>query len=166
GVLSWQGRFDESIAEYDVLLEHHPGDLDASLGRAEVLSWAGRYAEAESAFNAVLASDASNLRAVRGLARVYLWWGPNPPDDPYGRAMAFASGFMASPEQYPLAIEVYRTVLAQDAHAYVPRLKIAQLLAWSSRIDEAVAEYDVLLGQNPGDLEARLGRAEALSWGG
>jgi tetratricopeptide (TPR) repeat protein len=165
-VLSWQGKFDEALAEYEVLLEHQPDDVEALLGRAEVLSWSERYKEAETAFNAVLASDPTNLRAIRGLTRIYVWVGPNPPDDPYGRAMAFVNRFTENQKQFPLAIEVCRTVLALDQHAYAPRLKLAQILAWASRSDESVAEYDTLLAHYPGDLDARLGRAETLAWGG
>ena len=54
-VLSWKGDHDESLAEYDRLLDLEPPADDIDVERAEVLSWSGRYDEALLAFDAILA---------------------------------------------------------------------------------------------------------------
>lgn len=44
--LSWEGRWDEALAEYDRLLAVSPDDPDYLFGKAQVLAWMGRPAEA------------------------------------------------------------------------------------------------------------------------
>jgi hypothetical protein len=103
-VLAWSQRYDESIAEYDVLRaapqpsEAVPGQAaqrgaaersELELERAEVLSWAGRNAEAVAGFEAALARDPESARAARGLARAHRWSGrAAAADRAYGRALA------------------------------------------------------------------------------
>jgi len=74
-VLSWDGRFDESLAHYARFLERADPPPWAAVERATVLSWAGRYGDAEAAFHEILARDPRNAQALRGLARVYQWSG-------------------------------------------------------------------------------------------
>ena len=87
-VLAWSQRYDESLAEYELLADAGPAP-GIAVERAEVLSWAGRSDEAIAAFEAVLALDPHDARAARGLARAYRWSGRNAPADrAYARAMA------------------------------------------------------------------------------
>lgn len=74
-VLSWDGRYDESLRHYEVLIEggHHIAQM--AIERADVLSWAGRYDEAEAAYHAIVAENRTHARALRGLAHVYDWSG-------------------------------------------------------------------------------------------
>ncbi|HMO17547.1 MAG TPA: tetratricopeptide repeat protein [Oligoflexia bacterium] len=44
-VLSWQGRYDESLALYDSIIKNHPDDIQLRRNYAAVLSWAGRHSE-------------------------------------------------------------------------------------------------------------------------
>lgn len=44
--LSWEGRLDEALAQYDQLLTVAPDDPDYLLGKAQVLAWMGRPGEA------------------------------------------------------------------------------------------------------------------------
>ena len=69
-LLSWAGRLNESIADYDVLLALDPNQREARLGRARVLVWAGRYAAADSAYASILAADSNDVDALLGLARL------------------------------------------------------------------------------------------------
>ncbi len=74
-VLAWQGRYEESLEQYDALVEREGAPETVQVERAEVLSWAGRYGSAESAFRRILQRDPADARAARGLARVFLWSG-------------------------------------------------------------------------------------------
>ncbi len=74
-VQAWNGDYDPSLANYDVLLAMDPPPAGMRVERAEVLSWAGRYGEAEAAFQAILLEDPHHFEALRGLARVYNWSG-------------------------------------------------------------------------------------------
>ncbi len=86
-VLSWSGRLERALVEYDAL-SGEDADLVVRLERAETLSWAGRYRDAETAFAQILAEEGRNARAARGLARVYLWSGrAHKADRAYGRAL-------------------------------------------------------------------------------
>lgn len=88
-VLSWQGQYDEALAEFRTLAGLADPPDGVWVERAEVLSWAGRYDEAEAAFQAILAEDPENARAAAGLARVYLWSGrEQEADRAYERALA------------------------------------------------------------------------------
>lgn len=45
-LLGQAGRYAEALAQYDVLIQKFPDDVDHSLARARVLGWAGRDSEA------------------------------------------------------------------------------------------------------------------------
>jgi tetratricopeptide (TPR) repeat protein len=87
-VLAWDERWDESIAEFDALLDAAPADRELALERAEVLSWAGRTDPALAAFDAVLAEAPDDARAARGRARTLRWAGrAGDADRAYARAL-------------------------------------------------------------------------------
>jgi tetratricopeptide (TPR) repeat protein len=87
-VLAWARRYDESLAEYDVLRAAPEPPEDLEIERAEVLSWAARSDEAEAAFGAILAENPEDARAARGLARTLAWSGrAGAADRAYARAL-------------------------------------------------------------------------------
>jgi tetratricopeptide (TPR) repeat protein len=96
--------------------------------------------------------------------------------DPDAR-VAEADALLGSSDAFPRAIELYRAVLALAPEERAVRLRLARVLAWSQRYDEALAEYDRLLAedgaaQRESDaagvsaLELSIERAEVLSWAG
>jgi len=74
-VLSWQRRYDESLAEFGRLLEKNPNDAGLRADRARVLAWSGRHEEAIREYRAASAADPTNLETKIGLARVLSWSG-------------------------------------------------------------------------------------------
>jgi len=74
-VLSWQRRYNESLAEYSRLLEKKPGDAELRADRARVLAWSGRHEEAIREYRAASASDPANVETKIGLARALSWSG-------------------------------------------------------------------------------------------
>lgn len=71
-VLAWDLRYDESLAELDLLIAAG-NDPDIRVERGEIYSWAGHIAEAEQDFETVLEQQPDHARAIRGLARVFAW---------------------------------------------------------------------------------------------
>lgn len=69
-VYSWQGKMDESIAQFDLYLAAQPYDLDVAVEKAQVLSWTGALPEAEQALRKVLQLEPENLPANRLLADI------------------------------------------------------------------------------------------------
>jgi len=74
-VLSWQRRYDESLAEYRELLQKKPDDATLRAGYARVLAWSGRHEEAAREFRASIKADSTNLETRVGYARVLSWSG-------------------------------------------------------------------------------------------
>jgi tetratricopeptide (TPR) repeat protein len=74
-VLSWQHRYDQSLAEYGRLLEKKPGDAGLRADRARVLAWSGRHEEAIKEFRVATAADPTNTETKIGLARALSWSG-------------------------------------------------------------------------------------------
>jgi tetratricopeptide (TPR) repeat protein len=77
-VLSWQGRYDQSLSEYGRLLEKNPGDAQLRADRARVLAWSGRHEEAIKEYRVATAADSSNVETKIGLARALAWSGDLP----------------------------------------------------------------------------------------
>ncbi len=77
-----------------------------------------------------------------------------------------ADALLADAAGFPRAIELYRAALADRPDAQDARLRLARVLAWSGRYDEALAEYDRLLAEPLAPPGLRVERAEVLSWAG
>ncbi len=69
--LSWEGRFAESIQEYDWLLANVPPPERKTylLERLHVLEWSGRLKDAERGYEELRARDSRDVDALIGLAR-------------------------------------------------------------------------------------------------
>lgn len=74
-LLSWAGRLEEAVADYDTLLAMDRSHREASLGRSRVLGWAGRYAAADSMYAELLAADPHDIEALTGRAQNQAWEG-------------------------------------------------------------------------------------------
>jgi tetratricopeptide (TPR) repeat protein len=135
-VLSWQKNYDESLAQYR--------KADAAL-RAEygqVLGWAGRREEAVASLSSVPADSLSPAAAVL-LADLTL--GDN---------------------KFAEAAKLYRQALVAAPDDLPTRFKLARVLSWQKRYDEALAEFDLLLEAAPEDVQVRRHRAQVLGWAG
>jgi tetratricopeptide (TPR) repeat protein len=92
-----------------------------------------------------------------------------------------ADGLLGERESFARAVELYRAALAEAPGDRDVRQRLARVLAWSQRYDEALAEYDRLLQREASDaepshaggaaagaasLELAVERAEVVSWAG
>lgn len=63
-------------------------------------------------------------------------------------------------EEYKRALSLYRGFSLED------RFMMARYLSWSGRNDEAIRELNVILSEDPENLDARIHLARCLSWKG
>lgn len=63
-------------------------------------------------------------------------------------------------------LEALEAQLATDPGRLETRFAYAQALSWAERYDEALSEYDWLLGFVPDDPDYLLGKAQVLAWSG
>lgn len=74
-VLSWERRYDASLAEYRILLERRGGDALTRASYARVLAWSGRHEDAIREFRIAIAADSTNLETRVAYARALSWSG-------------------------------------------------------------------------------------------
>jgi tetratricopeptide (TPR) repeat protein len=73
---------------------------------------------------------------------------------------AFRQGDTASAETH------YRRVIESDPAHLRAILRLATVVSWSDRLDEAITLFERAIGLDPGNVDARLGLARTLSWKG
>jgi tetratricopeptide (TPR) repeat protein len=141
-VLSWQKNYDESLAQYRKVLAVRPADAALRAEYGQVLGWAGRREEAVAALSAVPVESLSPAAAVL-LADLTL--GDN---------------------KFAEATKLYRHALVAAPDDLPTRFKLARVLSWQKRYDEALLEFDLLLKTAPADVQVRRHRAQVLGWAG
>ncbi|HYC04052.1 MAG TPA: tetratricopeptide repeat protein [Azospirillaceae bacterium] len=183
--LAWSGAHGEALEAYDTLIAERPRDTDLRLGRAELLNWMGRGEQALAAYKEALDTRAEAgaggdmaeilVRAARTAARS---------DRNAEAANLFRQALRVEPKLRPQVLREYADQLTYSnrASAAVPlyeevlarpdlppdeaagiRRNLGLALTWAGRPKRALEVYDGLLAATPGDLEARRGRARALS---
>lgn len=80
--------------------------------------------------------------------------------------IAEADALLGDRASYDRALELYRAVLGEAPDDVAVRQRLARVLSWSGRLDEAIAEYDRVLAAPAPPPDARVERAEVLSWAG
>jgi cellulose synthase operon protein C len=170
-----RGTLDGALAEYDRLLAATPGDAALRDERLKLLLWdPGRREEAIGELRRRRAEAPGDARATRDLARL-LATDPRTageaaelhaellarrPDDPelrlgHARALARAGRRAEARDAYTRALAAKPTLAV--------RLERADLLAADPATrDAARAEYEAVLGQDPGSRKARIGLARIL----
>ncbi|MET0555279.1 MAG: hypothetical protein ABW221_19715 [Vicinamibacteria bacterium] len=143
-ILSWQGEYDRSIADYRTLAELSPTKhRDAVYGAARVLGWARRHQE--------------GLRELQPLVDAH-------PDDKQIRMLegqiAGWGGFTGR------SVRAFRKVIQLDPDDDDARLGLAKVLAWGGRLAESQHEFEELLERRPAHEAARIGIAYAFLWQG
>jgi tetratricopeptide (TPR) repeat protein len=140
--LSILKRYDEAIADYQILLKEKPELHKARLECAQVLFWSEKRAEADTLLEKI---DASQLTLAEqgSLADLYVIL-----------------------KKYELAAPLYRAVLAATPEDHKTRLKLAEMLSWEKKYVESLAEYTTLLKALPDDQQIRRKYALVLIWNG
>ena len=141
-LLSYAKRHEESIAEYEKLLEEKPDFLEARLELATVLFWSDHHDRAFKIFDEIpLEKMDDNTRLV-------------------------VAELCAARKEYNKAESIYKAYLQTRPGDIRIRLKLAQLLAWATRYEESLNEYKTILKARPDDIQVRRKYAFVLSWAG
>ncbi|MEK6779018.1 MAG: tetratricopeptide repeat protein [Candidatus Deferrimicrobiota bacterium] len=77
-----------------------------------------------------------------------------------GDLLADSRDFPQASSEYIAALALSRDFPAEE------RFRMARVLSWAGRLDEAIAELERILAENPGDRAARIHLARCLSWKG
>lgn len=135
-------RYDEAIADYQILLKEKPELHKARLECAQVLFWNEKRAEADALLEKIDASQFT-LPEQGALADLYVIL-----------------------KKYALAAPLYRAVLAATPEDHKTRLKLAEMLSWEKKYAESLTEYTTLLKALPADQQIRRKYALVLIWSG
>ncbi|MCX7793488.1 MAG: tetratricopeptide repeat protein [Thermodesulfovibrionales bacterium] len=73
--LSWAGRLEESLREFEYILSEDPDSLNARIHYARVLSWSGRLDDALNEIDSVLKKEPENRDALLVKANALRWKG-------------------------------------------------------------------------------------------
>lgn len=138
--LSWSGKLEDALREYDAWLLHSPYDVEVHLGRARVLSWMNRNGAAKSAYEYALSLDPDNLEAQRNLARVQSW--------------------RSKHRDAQRRLEEHVRRHPNDSEA---ALFLAQSQTWMGRPDRATRTLENLLAREPENRSARQLQSELRS---
>ncbi|MBI4375036.1 MAG: tetratricopeptide repeat protein [Elusimicrobia bacterium] len=134
--LSWEKRYDESIAAYRSILDAYPA---ARVELAEVLGWAGRHAEALETYDRFLATNNDHPRAFRERAELLGW--------------------MGNKEE---SARLLRAILQRRPDDRRAMLALGDLHSWAGDLRTSRAHYARALERWPADPEI-LGRMERVN---
>jgi tetratricopeptide (TPR) repeat protein len=135
-------RYDEAIADYQILLKEKPELHKARLECAQALVWSGKKTEADTLLEKIDTAQFS-VAEQGALADLYVIL-----------------------KKYALAAPLYWAVLAATPEDHKTRLKLAEMLSWEKKYAESLTEYTTLLKALPEDQQIRRKFALVLIWNG
>ena len=142
-VLSYQKKYDESLAEYEKLLQTHPDHAEIKIDMAKVYYYQHQDEKALEIFNQLDSKDLTpELDLLRG--DIYL-----------------------AKKDYSQAEEIYRKNLELLPEKKDEILfKIAELLSWQKKYPESIEIYKQLVDSHPDDIQLKRKYAMVLLWSG
>lgn len=141
-LLSYTGRYEESVAAYRRVLSEKPELTEARVELARVLYWNDEPEKALQIFeeapgDALTVSD----RIVVG-------------------------DLFAFRKRYDRAVAAYLQVLEEHPGRSDVRFRLAEVYTWAERYDQALASYRRVLQEDPDNVQARRKYAHVLAWTG
>jgi tetratricopeptide (TPR) repeat protein len=141
-MLSYMKKYDESLMEYEKLLQEKPDLLEAKAEAASVMSWKGQPQKALEILEQI------PLEKMNDQTRLVL------------------ADLYRSEKKYKEAEKLYRSYLEKHPEDLKIRLNLAELLSWNKRYHESLGQYEIILQARPDDLQIRRKYAQVLSWAG
>jgi len=142
---AWQGQIDSALVHIRIARRTDPRDPDLLEAEATFLSWGRQWRAALVRFDSLIAtaSHPADLRYRNGRART----------------LAFQGDFAA-------AHAVYRGILRADPSNREAAFGLAQLTAWSGRLDEAAWHLRTLDAVQPGETRVLVLLSQIEVWQG
>lgn len=141
-VLSYLKRYDESLTEYQKLLETQPDSLIARLEMIKILFYQEK---TEKAFDELSKIPPQNIDDATWLVIA----------DVYRKE-----------KKYKESEDIYFQYLMKNPDDDSVRLKLAEQFSWEKRYNESIHEYQVILSHHPDDIQVRRHYAQVLTWMG
>jgi len=141
-VLSYTGKYDESILEYQKLLREKPDLPEARVELANVYFWKG-----------------DKDQALGILERI-------PPKDVNEEERLLMANIYMANKEYDKAEPLYRAYLEKHPDDAAVRLKLADMLSWAKKYEASLAAYEKILAMRPDDVQVRRRYAFVLIWAG
>lgn len=173
-----QKRYNEAIAEFDILIQASPANADLLIEAARVNAWADRHPQSAALYRKVIA-NAPQRRAdvILALAWQLAWDNHHREAIPLFREAAVVNEAQQTEALHGLAESLTATDQLPEALAIYSQLSTnttdlkahkgeARVLLWLDRYDEAIDRYRSILNTQPNDKEAQIGLARALNRSG
>jgi thioredoxin-like negative regulator of GroEL len=141
-ILSYMKRYDESISEYEKVLQEKPDVPAARAELARVFFWNG---QTDKAFKILQ---------------------PIPLEDLDDQSRQVLADLYTARKDYAQAESIYQSYLTAHPDDLKVRLKLADLLSWTKHYSESLVQYEIILKARPDDLQVRRKYALVLSWAG
>lgn len=138
-----RGLVNQAIAEFERFLQQNPNSVEGRLGVAIAYRRAGRDTDAFQAYQRVLEVDPNNQLALSTLGVLGEY----------------------RPEWQPIGINALTTLLNLDPNNNEARAQRAKLLFFQGRFAESVADYNIVLQNNPSP-DALLTAAQVYTYSG
>lgn len=161
-----EGMLKRAIDQYKQITSQDPKDVDSLIMLGRLLKLSQNSADAENAFQKALDQDPDNEDALSGLAMLYADGGDPKrasalfdkltKKDPNPRAFAMLAASYEQMHDYALAANAYRQALQLDPSRVEIKERLAQDLALSDQLDDALKLYQEVVASNPQDPEAYL----------
>ncbi len=134
--LTGEGRYEEAIKEYRLILRDNPKDIEARVALARILSWTKKYDESIEEYREVLALRPTNEINIE-LANVLSWAG-----------------------RFDEAIIEYKAILDREKDNPAALLGLANLYNWTGRDRDSIKYYKRVIELEPDSSDARQGLAQ------
>jgi tetratricopeptide (TPR) repeat protein len=161
-----EGMLRRAVDQYKQITTQDPKDVDSLIMLGRLLKLTKNSAEAENAFQKALDQDPDNEDALSGLAMLYADGGDAKraselfdklsKKDPNPRAFAMLAATYEQMHEYALAANAYKQALQLDPGRTEIKERLAQDLALSDQLDDALKLYQEVAAANPHDAEANL----------
>lgn len=172
-LLTWRGRYDESIDLYERGLKREPSSFDLKRGLATAYAWSDRYDQAIALYRRMLQERPGDEGLMYELAQAQAWSGDNaaakgtlheivrknPAHVKARRLLAQVHNWSG---EHAAAERICRSLLAEDPDDVDALAVLGDALGGQGRNVEALAAYDKALSIDPKSRGALEGRARVL----
>lgn len=141
-VLSYSKKYDESLREYQKLLQDKPDSMIVRIEMAKILVYQEKTEEALDQFLKI------------------------PPEHIDDKTWIMIADIYSKNKNYAEAEKIYSHYLQKFPEDDKARLKLAEILSWHKRYDESIHQYRMILRRHPEDIQVRRRYAQVLTWMG